>query len=144
MMMGTTTQRQVLTLPIRSQHHGTVKDGKFIAEDAQSFKRSFYSFEGKRVTVSVGAFVKRRSNRQNRYLWGVVYKLLAEHTGHTVDEVHDACKAKFCAPKEVCGVMVSGDTKSLDTVELEEYAMRVRVWCSELGLYVPKPNEVEL
>lgn len=31
----------------------------------------------------------RRSDEQNRYLWGVCYRTIADHTGHSVDEWHE-------------------------------------------------------
>ena len=36
-----------------------------------------------------------RSARFNAYYWGVVIKMIADHTGHSTEEVHEAYKKKY-------------------------------------------------
>lgn len=89
---------------------------------------------------------KPRSSNQNRYLWSVVYQLIAEHTGHSSEEVHAFMKARFL-PRRFIKIggreeLAEKSTTDLTTAEFEEYAMRVRVFASqELGIQVPLPNE---
>jgi hypothetical protein len=80
-------------------------------------------------------------------MWAIVYKYIADYTGHSTEEIHSACKQMFL-PKDhlLMGkdveVVIPKSTKNLSTVELEEYLMRVRVWAStELSLSIPLPNQ---
>lgn len=91
---------------------------------------------------------KPRSHSQNSYLWGVVYPLIAEYTGHSTEELHEAFKhlflprATFLGDKEI---LANKSTTELSTVEMEDYLMRVRVWAGEeLGVSIPLPNEPPL
>lgn len=89
-----------------------------------------------------------RSNEQNKYMWGVVYKLIAEHTGYTIEEVHEICKAKFNYLMRNIGsewISIARSTTDLRTNEMEKYLSDIRQWASlELSVYIPLPNEVEI
>ena len=128
---------------MKIKQNGTVKGGKFIPEDAERFRRSFYGHEGKRVTVTVERYSKKRTTPQYSYLHGVPYSIISDWSGHTVDEVADAMKAMFLVPREICGVAVSGTTTKLDTVQFEEYTAQIRAWGAQQGVYIPLPNEAE-
>jgi hypothetical protein len=101
--------------------------------------------EGKPVVVTVSKYTKTRSNDQNRYMWGVVYRYISESTGMTPEESHDAMRMLF--------LRVSGDGRSpdtikstteLSTVQFEEYIESVKQFAAEkLGTYIPDPNEVD-
>lgn len=92
---------------------------------------------------------KQRSGNQNRYYWGIVLKILSEHTGFTIDEIHEVLKVKFLRAWK------SLDTKNgyieaeyiqstadLGTGEFEDYLTKIREWASiELSCWVPEPNE---
>lgn len=130
---------------ITKRHLGTVQKGKFKPHDAKAFRMAFYVCEGKEVAVTVTKYRKSRSDNQNRYLWGVVYKLVSESTGYTVDESHAAMKMLFL---RVLGDGKKPDTvrstKSLTTTEFEEYTENMRRWAAvEIGTFIPEPNEVE-
>ncbi len=122
---------------------GVVQKGKFKAADSEEFRRSFWGFEGKEVVVSVSLPKKKRSKEQNKYLWAVVYKLIADYVGHTADQIHYAMRDKFLRfPSEKMGYIVRSTT-TLTTVEQEKYHSEIRVWAAEfLSLYIPEPNEV--
>ena len=124
--------------------NGVVKWGKFKPLDATLFRSAFYSFEGKECQVVVRPIKKSRSNSQNRYYHGVVCKSVAEHTGHSAEEIHEYLKEKFAPRSMIVDVEIAKSTKQMSTVEMEEYLMLCRAWCStDLSLYIPLPNEVE-
>lgn len=93
-------------------------------------------------------FTKGRSNNQNSYLWGVVYQLIAEYTGHSTEELHEAFKHMFLPRTTFLGdkeIIANKSTTELSTSEMEEYLMRIRVWAAqELGCSIPLPNEAPL
>ena len=115
----------------------------------------FSTYNNQECTLIIGK-VKQyeiRSNQQNRYMFGVVYKLISEHTGFSVDEVHELCKGMFLKQPPHLLQLKNGKhmeinivrpTSSLSTVELENYLSEIRMWASiELGVYIPLPNETE-
>jgi hypothetical protein len=72
----------------------------------------------------------KRSGAQNRLLWAI-YTAIADATGHTPEEVHEACKAKFLPPE----VLVSGSTAKRDVAEFSDYVERVQSWAqNDLGV----------
>lgn len=123
---------------------GTPKQGIFKPENPQEFKRAFYVHEGKQVEVIVRRYRKKRSGKQNKYLWKVVYGLIAEATGHTEEEIHEAMGMKF--------LLVHGDkmdtirsTTDLSTVEFIDYYESIQKFAIEdLNCYIPGPNEVSI
>jgi hypothetical protein len=99
--------------------------------------------EGRQVNIEIKRYYpkKDRSNEQNRYMWGVVYRLLADYTGHSPEEIHEAMKYEFLLSRE-SKLKVPRSTADLSTIEMEDYLSRVREFASlELGVYIPEPNE---
>ena len=124
-------------------HFGIVKSGKFVPDNPELFKKAFWLFEGKSVEVIVRKKRKRRSNNQNAYYWGVVLPLIADRTGYTIDESHDAMRILFLA-KRGSKVATVKSTRSLNTAEMEDYLSKIKTFASAvLSCYIPDPNEVD-
>jgi predicted acylesterase/phospholipase RssA len=82
-----------------------------------------------------------RSQKQNRYYWGVVCKLISDHTGYTPDEIHQILAKKYLSYERIGKPFVLSTTK-LKTGEFEAYMEDCRRWAStELSCNVPEPNE---
>ena len=87
---------------------------------------------------------KPRSNQQNRYMHGVIFKLIAEEIGDSVEEVKSAMKNKFLKYETKSGLEAIKDTSDLSTVELENFNEKCRRWASSfLNIYIPLPNEID-
>ena len=56
--------------------------------------------DGRIWDVSIKPYQSRRSVDANRRLWAL-HKIAADETGHSVDELHELCKAKFLPRKVV-------------------------------------------
>ena len=88
---------------------------------------------------------KRRSTDQNSYYWGVVLKLLADHTGYNVDEMHEICKYNFLGidNKELAGenIPIINSTRTLSTSDFMGYIEEIKQWATTLGVVIPDPNE---
>ena len=94
----------------------------------------------------------RRSNPQNRYLWGVVYKEIEvrlKELGNEMDaeEVHEFCKAEFNKVEitgdggEVIGSK-GGSTTEFNKSEMSEYWDKIIYWAADfLQIVIPLPNE---
>jgi len=95
------------------------------------------------VQVTVEKLKHSRTNGQNRYYWGVVVKLIAQHTGHDPEQIHEALKTMFSPKWHLGDKAIPTSTTRLDTLAFVEYTERCRVWGSEfLGLNIPLPGEV--
>lgn len=121
-----------------------IEKGKIRLYDQRNFNNYINHLQGKEVQVSVGLVKKQRSNNQNRFLWGVCYKLLSDTTGYIPEEVHDAMRMMFLLDKtrEIPTLL---STTGLTTKEFEEYLEKIRIWAAqELSCIIPLPNEVEV
>lgn len=129
---------------------GFVRDGVLQLRNKRSFDRAMAQFRNGEVVVSIERRHAIRSQQQNRYWWGCVLRLLSEHTGYTVDELHEWAKAKFL-PKALAfsdgnGVVVDelvvgGSTRRLNRLQFGEFVETVRRFAAErLDVVVPDPS----
>jgi len=84
----------------------------------------------------------KRSLDQNAYLWGVVYKTIAESTGHTEQEIHEYLK-RVCLPPQTVKIMgkeikLPASTSTLDKGAFGEYIERIRAEVAPLGIVIPE------
>lgn len=102
------------------------------------------------VTVTIERQHATRSLAANAYYWSVVIGLIADHTGYTPEETHDALKTMFL-PKRLAmlgqngdlhgELVIGGSTTTLNKVEFYEYVERVREFAREkLGIDIPAPD----
>jgi hypothetical protein len=129
---------------------GQVNNGKLLLDKGESFRQYLAGLNGKRVQVTVEKIKHSRTTAQNKYYWGVVVKLISQHTGHDTEQIHELLKQMFSpkwylratAPIEIS---IPTSTTRLDTLEFVEYTEKCRMWANEfLGLQIPLPNEVSL
>jgi len=95
---------------------------------------------------------KRRSNRQNRYYYGVIlpriHQMMVE-AGNTVglEECHEFLKKDVGKLVVILTLPDGGESAvvrssaDLTTAEWEDFMMACRVWAAEWGLDIPPPNE---
>jgi len=135
---------------------GTVSDGQLKLSDRKRFDTDIKQFEGKRVEVVVSKLNKRKSNEQNRYLWGVVYPCAlrgledAGHSGLDLNDVHEFFKGRFLSkgkeiiiPKSGEVITVSKTTTILSTTEMMDYINEIARFCAEmLNTVIPEPMEI--
>jgi hypothetical protein len=122
--------------------HGQIIAGKIVLEAPVQFDALRNKLNGQRVDVILKKQVRKRSNPANAYLWGCVYKLLAEFCGYEPEELHDAMKMKFLRIHEDTDLPSIRSTAKLNTVEFAEYVEQVRRLAAEMGCYIPDPGEV--
>lgn len=85
-----------------------------------------------------------RSSRANRYLWGVVYAIIARELGYSAEELHHALKAKFRGREDMTTGLVIARSTRVSSDEFWRYVDEVRNWAHTfLGVYIPSPNEPE-
>jgi hypothetical protein len=108
-------------------------------------------FEGKSIYVTIEEWRNTRSLQQNRYYWGVVIKLISDHTGFDSLETHEVLKYKFNSKLtelvnvksgEIEIIEHGGTTTRMTTLEFMEYIGKIQQWAAEfLALSIPGPNE---
>jgi hypothetical protein len=129
---------------------GTIRDSKLFLDKGEKFKQYLAGLNGKRVQVTVEKIKHSRTLQQNKYYWGVVVKLIAQHTGHDPEQIHELLKQKFSpkwhwnTPVTITPTLsVPTSTTRLDTLEFVEYTEKCRIWANEfLNLNIPLPGEV--
>jgi hypothetical protein len=126
--IGEVTAQAVLRLP---------------ADQRRGFDAWLQTLTGERVTVTVEKYRDRRSTRANRYYFGVVVKLLAEHCGYEVDEMHETLAMKFLriADCPVTGAPRRQRTPKTSTQEFSNYVEACIRLAAELGVVIPEAGE---
>lgn len=133
--------------------HGEVSaDGKLELLAIELPRRRAYlrSLAGKDVDIVIKVQRNRRSQKQNRWWWGIAIPLIAQELGyekHEHEAVHYALVAKCFGTRfdrvlnqEIPNVRSSHLT-TVQFAELMEWAVR---WAAqEYALIVPLPNEAE-
>ena len=124
----------------------TPTNGKLSLSFAQSemLKGLLAKHEGEEMCLKVDTYKYPRTINQHKYLFGVVYKAISEYTGHTVNDVHEACKKMFLPPTFIrMGEReepITGSTQELSIQDFARYLERVIAFAAtELSISVPPP-----
>lgn len=86
-------------------------------------------------------YKKDRTSQQNRYLWWVVYKAIADYTGYDTDYIHQQLGSMFLVDYETYKNPYIRSTSSLNREEFWTYVDKIILWCSENWIYVPPSEE---
>lgn len=97
-----------------------------------------------KIEVILRKQTKKSSNAQNRYYYGVICKLLSEHTGHSIDEIDCILKWKFLKQTDAQGMEFVPSKMDLSTVDREEFHESCRRWAAVvLEVNIPLPERIE-
>jgi hypothetical protein len=89
----------------------------------------------------------RRSDQQNRYLWGVVYPTILRHLeGWDAEDVHEFCLGEWSGWETLQGfgrkrLKPIKRSSKLTTVEFMDYVAHIQRTMAERCIYIPDPNE---
>lgn len=125
---------------------GRVEAGKVVFDQPGRWRAAVTRQNGKRIEVTFQRLRQARSLKANAYLW-VLYDYIADWSGHSKEEIHDAMRALHLPAREITlptGELVRclGSTRLLKTEEFADYITRVKVWAAEQGLPLPDCTEV--
>lgn len=124
-----------------------IKNGFPEWSNKEALSNYFSSQEGKELTATFSKAKSQRTLSQNAYLWGIVYKLVGEATGHSVNEVHEILKRMFIPPRIIVyrgkELRIAGSTSNLSKIEFSEYLERIRAEAGELGITIPDPEQAK-
>lgn len=120
--------------------YGKVVNGIF--DNQRTFFDAVKSFNGRAIAIDINIRKPRRTNPQNSYLWGVVYKAISDFTGYSEEELHyEVFALMFRKYVDDKGNERIKNSSEMTTEECSNYIEKVRRWASvELGLYIPDPS----
>lgn len=110
----------------------------------EAFKKIYEFVHAKEdwFVINIEKAKQIRSLQQNKYYWGVVVKILSQHTGYTSDETHQELASMFLKYENNGKLFVRSTTK-LNTAEFEKFTESCRQWAaSEMSVHIPLPNEI--
>lgn len=118
--------------------------GLLVIDKPKEYAQHVRSFRGRFVEVLIRKRRAKRSSQANRYYFGVVVKLLAEHCGYDVQEMHEALAFRFLRIEDcpITGAPRRKHTPETDSTEFSEYVNHCIRLASELGVVIPDANEV--
>lgn len=103
-----------------------------------------------RVTVTITTEELTRSEQAHKYYFGVVLKLIAAETGHSIDDLHEVFKAEWNsktvlwtdpATGEMTERRIPQTTTKLKVSDFYQYVEEVRFYAAEsLGIVTPEPD----
>jgi hypothetical protein len=126
-------------VPIFSGH---IENHKLVVADREGMEKWISHLNGKSVQVVIRRYRKGRSLAQNRWYWGVIVPLMADHCGYDDEEMHSALRMRFLMKYEGL-VPTIRSTTDLSTVEFSEYCEKCIRLGAEMGIVIPTPDEAE-
>lgn len=103
--------------------------------------------EGTEFIIEVKKNRPIRSLSANKF-YHAILKIIAIHTGHTHEELHEALKMKFNSdminfPKSGTQ-LIAKSTSDLDSKEFGAYINRVKNWAlNEFGIVIPEAKDID-
>jgi hypothetical protein len=119
-------------------------DGRLELADRDAFTKAMRDFKRGVVTVRVTHGADVYTGRRYRYYRGIVLKLIAEHTGDDVEDLHLFFKKRFTQPieKTVLGErFLVWTTTELNDEQFKAFEDEVRRFArTELQVETPDPD----
>jgi len=138
---------------MKTTFNGKIKDGKMTIINRKSFDDYVNSLPDKDILITIEKKIKKRSNHQNAYYYGVVLKIVRQglidqgfDNFRNDESVHELLKYRFLKVDESNpdGLFVERikSTTELSTSQFMDYIAEIQRWASEfLNVYIPEPNE---
>lgn len=120
------------------------KNGTFPRTILVQVVQYMHKCKGKLCTIEFKFVRATRSVVQNAYYWSVVLGYIEQESGHDKDTLHELFKNMFGKKMELFGETFTASTTIYDTIEFEDYLLKIRTWANEfLNCYIPLPNETD-
>jgi hypothetical protein len=128
---------------------------QLLEEGAKMLKRigAFWNFDTK-LEISYKHFEAKRT-RSQLGLYRIWLRHMADYFSikgaqYTDDDMHDLCRHKFLGYEdkvigqtEITQQLKSTAEGKIGKAEMSEYMHKIEVWCTELGCYLPYPEDNE-
>lgn len=122
-------------------------NGTFPKVESSKVSDYMHRTKGKFIRIDYTAVKSARSLLQNAYYWSVIVKMIAEEIGYDTEVMHEILKKLFLPNKKYDmpdgnDVVLSKSTSQLDTIEFEDYVLKIRIWAKDfLMMSIPTPNQ---
>lgn len=135
---------------------GELKEDMSLAiTGASSLKRILWNLVGQKLIIKITIFRSKRSDKQNRYFWGVVvvtvraWLLETEGRKYTKDEVYVWLNQEVLGNKPTITTILGTDVitmsgkrfSQMNTKEFEEAAESIRQTMAQRGCNIPEPHQ---
>jgi len=123
---------------------GIVQNGKieFYTGQKTYLNNWIKTLEGEKVVLQIKKYRPQRTLPQNAYLHGIVFTVLSNHTGYTLEEIKDAMKQKFASKIDDKGLVIVEQTSKMSTSRMVQFIEDIcRFAATELDCYIPPPND---
>lgn len=118
--------------------------------DREALCQRIYAFlmvtlPNRHVSVEVKEHRTKRSDAQNKYLWGVCYATLQKATGQEANDWHEYMLGEWAGWEivELFGQQKRRPVRrssKLDTVDFMEFVMFIQQRAAQYGIYIPDPD----
>ena len=104
---------------------------------------------GQAWRVTVEPYRPRRSDDQNRYLWGVVYPAIQQELeGWDKDDIHEYCLGECFGWETIEGLgrkrlRPLRRSSRMNKQEFTDYIAWIQRRMAEHGIYIPEPGELD-
>lgn len=122
-----------------------IENGIINLRNQQEFNNYLRQFEGEEVSVKVSEKTDPGTLSQKAYLWGAVLPKIADHTGHTEDELYSVFLDKY-APKEL--IEYGGETRTtivtlsnMTRKQATEFIDKIIAEAASMGIQIQSSEE---
>jgi hypothetical protein len=130
---------------------GWLRYGGVLDVDVHELRDELKAHPGCEVVVTIEPAEARRSNQANRYLFGVVYPVIAEYTGQPKEDIHDEMCVRFTTETisylnkhtgEMVEMKVVRRTSGMTVSQFHAFVERVKLFSQEFfGLTFEEPSD---
>lgn len=137
-------------MSVQTFHFPRVKR-EYLANQLRDFVLT--ALPGKELRVEVCQYRKRRSDEQNKALWGLAYPILMKATGQPVEDWHEYMLGEHFGwveytlfgkrklrPARTTTTGYNGESDTLSTVDFAAFFDFIQQRAAENGIYVPDPD----
>lgn len=122
-------------------------DRERMVENLHSFLMT--AAPGKSLKVTIQVATKRRSDEQNRYLWGVVYPTILQSSeelgGWSAEDLHEYFLGEIYGWDTLAGfgrkrLRPIRRSSGMSTVEFNDFISQIQQRMAEQGVFIPDPT----
>lgn len=134
---------EVLIVYMSNSFFGRVADNRIILEN-DGWRTILSKYEDQEIQLTIEKRFKKRTKKQNDYLWGAIYKTISLHTGYTEMELHRIFGAMFLTYQlEFNKKLITRikSTTELSTEELADYIRSIAIEVASMEITLPTRDE---
>lgn len=132
-----------------------IEQGQIIFSNREILELQIQSLEGKNVAVRIQKLVKKRSDRQNRWYWGVAIPTIIRGIEEQNGEVLDKSTAHALALNITDGIKLESKmlfgynvievkqkrTSDMSVEEFNEFYKKLQITFAERDIIIPDPSQ---